>query len=591
MDPIRDYDAFINGHWKETHHIPKDKSRWSMFTMVSSKIDHELESICKHDRGLIGQVYQKALHPPTYISPLVLNMIESVSKITTLDDFIKLSWKYYLMDVKSFFRIDVDMDSKNNTIQVPHVYQAGLGLNDKSYYNNENTCQAYKHYIDSLCQLYGFHVSSSEIIALEKQIATLSMDAVNKRNVDKIYHRVEHKDLPTFFTLLGLDLPYIIVDNMEWFQALPALLKNTPLETWKYYLIYKIADSYAMFQTKAIRYTKFAFYQQTLLGTKKQSSSSYLAVQLVKRYLPTLLQQMYIDYYFDHSMRQKALEMTQRIIRVLKWSIMASTWMSEETKQLSLQKILNMKIDIGYPSKWEEEYNTFPMDTDLSTWNRNWSMWKYQRLVFGKFYQPSDRNVWGTYHTYDVNAYYESERNRVVLPAGLLQKPFLGYTNDSQNYGALGTLIGHELTHGFDDQGSKFNPKGELLPWWTPSDLKTYEDRSDHVRKFYFKKIVGGEHINGRLTLGENMADIGGLTLSLRAAPNVTLFLFFTTYAIIWRDLMEKKTAQQYAHINPHSPNKFRINAVVTHIPEFYQAYGHKLTLSQINKLRKFSIW
>jgi putative endopeptidase len=275
--------------------------------------------------------------------------------------------------------------------------------------------------------------------------------------------------------------------------------------------------------------------------------------------------------------------------------------MSTETKQASLEKLSKLKICVGRPTKWPStagQWADLNWETaDLSTLYASRSMWAYQTHVIQEFYRPVDRNLWAM-RAYEVNACYDLNMNQMIIPAGIIQKPFFGHTKVSRNFGALGSVIGHELTHGFDDQGRKFNPDGNLVPWWNSSDIKEYEHRAAKVRNYYASLSFMGMPVNGKLTLGENLADIGGLTLSLRALERANGALkpadyraFFKAYAVLWRLLITKKAAKKSNLSNPHAPDKFRVNGVVTHMVEFYRAYGHQLNPQQIKKLHSYSIW
>jgi len=616
MNSLIDYDTFINGKWKKTHFIPNDKTRLSMFTLISDKIKKQLCALCSKDQSNLGNLYRIALNlqQNSKISPWLISLLKDCDQIATLDEFVEMSWKCYVMDIPAvFFIFSIVVDLKNNKQYIPSIRQATLGLSD-NYYSDTTVCSQYATYIKTLCHLYGFSVDSNAIVNFEKKIIDLHISSSESRDVDKVYNIILCQDLPKYFNIFkNQGFNKVIVDNLVLLDRLEDLLSSTPIQVLKDFLIFKVANSYAIFQSKIIKDTKFEFYEKTLNGRQKQQDAQLYALNIVKKILPTALQQLYIKHYFDENTKKQCFMMLQNIIATLQESITNLSWMTPETKRLSLNKIKNIQICVAYPEKWELDYaiscmtddmpcmtDDMPCMTDVrldfSKYYSSFAMWIFKKNI-NKFGTIVDRNRWNSARAYDVNAYYDHEYNRIIIPAGIMQKPFFGFSKIIQNYGALGCVIGHELTHGFDDQGRKFNPEGKLLSWWSQKDIDTYENRAELVENFYSSKIIEGTQVNGSLTLGENLADIGGIILSIRALKRLNFNnfnnfkLFFESYAKMWRALTTKETTIKYLNTNHHSPNNLRINVVVTHIPEFYSSYGVKLTNKEIRELEKFSIW
>ena len=599
-EPVKDYDAFVNGQWKATHRIPADRTRWSTFDMVARKIEKQLIQLCQQDSGPVGQIYKKVLHSPDRLSPCVQEMLAAVQEVRTKKDFTRLSWRYYSKGVQTFFGVNVQPDAKNSFRNLPHVYQSGLGLPDKSFYRDAPVRAAYKKYIADLCQLYGYKVAAEPLVAFEESLAVLHLDPAELRQVDQTYHVLTAAELPSFFQLLGLSLSRVVVHNDKLLQALPGLLARTPLSVLKDYLRFKVARAYSTFQTRAIRDCSFAFYRVFLMGQKRRRSKQVTALNLVKQWLPVHLQQLYLARFFPEQRLTACLAMVEAVVAALQQAIQSAGWMSAATKKASLVKLAGLKICVGAPEKWptvQGQWAELDVDRcDLSMLQQSWAAWSYDQHVVQKFYQPTDRDLWDM-SVYEVNASYDLSLNQMVIPAGIIQKPFFGFSGASRNFGGLGSVIGHELTHGFDDQGRKFNPRGNLENWWTQDDITAFEHRARKVREFYAHLKVNGQPVNGKLTLGENLADIGGLTLALRAlkqsksTPSPDLREFFLAYATLWRQLMLPKAAKQSLLTNPHAPDKFRVNAVVSHLPAFHQAYGHALSPAAIRNMSEFSIW
>ena len=589
MKPIlHDYDSYINGQWKKTHRIPVDRGRWSTFDMLSEKIKGRLCYLCQTDKAM-APFYIKMLEPVIKISPAMNLMFVSIDGITTLQEFITLSWQFYKQDVQTFFGLDLTIEKGQN---LPSFYQSGLGL-PKSYYADKKIIRDYQIYIEKLSTAYGHPVDAAAVILFESRLAKLHLSPSAHRDVVQTHNLIKNTELPTFFQFFNLPLKDVIVDNLTLFQTLPSILQETPIKVLKDYLRYKVACDYALFQPKAIRAINFEFYGKRLHGQKKQQGKKMRALHLVQSFLPEQLEQLYIKSLpnLDHT-RKKCLTMIFSIVDALKVSIKNSTWMTDSTKEKSLEKLYQLTIDVGYPKKWRDTtgLNLDPK-CDIAVLNQERAAWYFEKHVLGEFYKPTDVAIWEM-AVYEVNAYYDLSLNKVIIPAGILDRPFFGYTEDERNFGALGCIVGHELTHGFDDQGRKFNPQGELKKWWTESDIRAYEHRAAKVRTYYSEMKYMGLPINGGLTLGENLADVGGLKLSLRAlGANPDYHTFFKAYAVLWRELIREKALRTSILSNPHAPDKLRINAVLSHIPEFFQTYGQQLSPQKIQQLNEFSIW
>lgn len=594
MDPIKDYDTYINGKWKKKHRIPDDRGRWSTFDILSEKIDKQLCQLCQADTDDLAAFYNRALEPIRTIT--IKNLLMRIIPIETLEDFLRLSWEYYQIDVQTFFGLGLSVEKGVN---LPYIYQSGLGLPDKSNYTDKTIVPDYLDFIGRFGRAYGFAFDVQGIFDFEQRLAVLHMDNTTARNVNITHNRLAAKDLPDFFSLFQLDLKDVIVDNVALLRALPELLKTTPLAVLKDYLRYKVASDYATFQPKAIRQIKFDFFSKRLLGRIHPPARKMRALQMVENFFPEKLEQLYLrkgcpD--LAHA-RTACTKMVKQITAVLKTSIENAPWITGQTEKRSLEKLNRLTVEIGYPKRWRstEGLDIAPgSDLSFAEMHMKRAKWFYQQYVRKQFYRVVDMAIWDM-AVYDVNAYYDLNLNMVVVPAGILQKPFFNYTEVSRNFGGLGCIIGHELTHGFDDQGRKYNPQHEMKQWWTPRDIRAYEHRAAKVRKYYSEMKFMGHPLNGALTLGENIADIGGLKLSLGALKLLPgrpdYRSFFKAYAILWRELIRPKAVRQSLLENPHSPDGIRINAVLAHIAEFHQTYGHPLSLKAIEQLNEYSIW
>jgi putative endopeptidase len=602
LSPRQDYDDFINADWKKTHRIAPNSSQLSMFSQLSKKIYKQLCVLCEGDKGVLGHIYAAALaHEANVhqVSPYILNMFAEINGVETLEGFIRLSWKYYQRGVSMFIGISVSPDEKQSRQKVPNIVESGLNLPEKNYYTDKELLKTYKKYIEDLCLLYGQPVDGGKIIDFEIALANLQLDRTQARDVDKTYNKYMSSDLPDFFRLFDLPITYVLVDNPTYLESLPRILGETALETLKHYLIFNVANDYAKYQTRAIRLTHFNFFSKYIEGKQKHSNKKIYALSIVKQFLPDLLQRAYVKRHFSKETGTACLKMVHLIIASLQTAIQRSEWMTGKTKKISLEKLRNMTLHVGAPKRYKSskgQWAGIPIEQcDLTELKAARSAWYYGKHILGQFYKPVDKEIWSM-ATYEANACYNSTKNYIIIPAGIIQMPFFGYPDLASNLGGIGTLIGHELTHGFDDQGRKFNQFGNLDKWWSPTDIEAYELRAAKVKAFYSNLMYQGLPVNGALTLGENIADIGGVTLSLRAlqasGKSPDYRAFFKAYAIIWRQLINAKAVRLNNRTNPHAPDKYRINAVLSHIPEFQWTFKVKPGDGMyVKQDRHYSIW
>jgi putative endopeptidase len=449
------------------------------------------------------------------------------------------------------------------------------------------------------------------IFKLESEIADIHWSRAERRDADKTYNPMSLSELVQF----APDFPWaedlreqgianpssgerqVIVSEKSAFPGLASLFKRTSVDTWRDYLTFHYLSSHAPYLTKRFDDARFEFYGKVLGGQREQLARDKRGVRYVGGMMGENVGRLYVARYFPADAKAKAQELVRNLLSVYRQRIQTADWMSPETRRQALEKVGTFSVKIGYPDKWRD-YSAFRVDPEdlLGNQARGARFEWNRRLV--RLDQPVDRSEWGM-SPQTVNAYYNSSLNEIVFPAAILQPPFFDPNADpAVNYGGIGAVIGHEISHGFDDQGSKYDAEGVLRNWWTEADRKNFDERTNAlVDQFNAYSPVPGLFVNGRLTLGENIADLAGLTvaqaayhLSLNGATPPVLDGFsgdqrlFLGYAQVWRFKAREETLRQRVLSDPHSPPEFRINGIVRNVDAWYDAYkvapGEKLYLA-----------
>jgi putative endopeptidase len=600
--PADDYNMYVNGAWISTNKIPDDQTRWGSFMILNEENLARCRAICEERAdSLIGQLYAKMMTPASAIDPTFASFINEIhSRVADASSYFAVAARMLTAYGQSAtFHICKSEDSKNPELRVPHLTQKGLGLPDKSYYTDRKDVHAaYATYITELCAIFGVpDVDGNAVLAFEARLAEKHLDRDKRRDPDVVYNKREWRQLAmgTFFDSLDLadkalsDMTYAIVDNPALLEHIASVVADTDVATLRAHLIFSFADHVAPYATSAAQERRFEFRGRVLSGQKSNDPLWKRSVRVVESLLGDELGKEYVARHFPGSKREECSSMVGDLRTALKETLEALDWMAPATKEHALLKLSRFGVKIGVPTQWHSieglwdgvDVKTASLGELLAKWFE-WD-WRYQEVA--KFYTPPERELWHmTPQT--VNAYYHPEMNEIVFPAGILQKPFFGFETYEENLGAIGVVIGHEMTHGFDDQGRKYNALGELKDWWTQEDAKEFDIRAATVRDHFGSIQVQGKNVNGQLTLGENIADIGGIKLALRAlrihyggddkVSEDILKRFFTAYAGIWRMIVRPETELKLLAIDPHSPCHLRINAALGHIAEFAKVYGVK---------------
>jgi putative endopeptidase len=501
-------------------------------------------------------------------------------------------------------------DMHDATMTIANVDQGGLSLPDRDYYlktdpKTMETREKYLAHVQKMFELLGEKpetaaAEAKTVLSVETELAKAAMDRTERRDPNKRDHKMSVAELQAlapnfeftryFAAVAAPKFEILNVGNPEYFKSINAVLNTIPVADWQAYLRWHLLRSSASMLPRPFVEEEFNFWRHYLAGQKEMEPRWKRCVASTDMLLGEALGQIYVDRTFGVGGKQRTLKMVEAIEKAMGDDIRTLPWMTDTTKQAAQGKLAKIANNIGYPDKWRD-YSTVKVVRGDAVGNlRRAASFETQRQI-NKIGKPVDRKEWGMTPP-TVNAYYRPSNNDINFPAGILQPPFFdSKIDDAVNFGAIGSVIGHELTHGFDDQGAKFDPVGNLSNWWSPQDLAEFQKRSDCIADEYSSFVaVADVHLNGRLTLGENSADNGGVRLSymalqdrLKTNPQTSLIdgftpeqRFFLGYAQVWCQNVTPESSRMLAKTDPHSPGQYRVNGVVVNMPEFQKAFGCK---------------
>ncbi|MBU1310308.1 MAG: M13 family metallopeptidase [Gammaproteobacteria bacterium] len=618
--PQQDFFRYVNGNWLDSTEIPADKARWGSFDELRENAEKQVLAIVQqlasqqHAKGSEGQkiadLYQSFLDEELAevlgLNPLrgelaAIENLKSHADLTTLWG----NWQRYRIGTP--VAVYVGQDQKQSDQYITGGSQAGLGLPDRDYYLKDDArsielLQKYQAFIAQLWTLAGFDNAqqvAADIVALEKQLAGAQWSRVQNRDRNATYNKLSVTELSqlapgfnwqAFLTAANLgDINELVVRQPTYFTAFAKLQANTPVKQWQQYLKFHLLRSNANNLSKAFVDASFDFYGKTLNGLQEQRSREKRAVSLVDNNLGFMVGKKYVEQYFKPEAKARMDQMIENLRAAFRQSIDELEWMSPVTKKQAQIKLAKFNTKIGYPDKWRD-YSCVEINAaDLVGNLRRSAECEYQRSI-NRLGKPVDRTEWGmTPQT--VNAYYSSTMNEIVFPAAILQPPFFNVdADDAVNYGAIGGVIGHEFTHGFDDQGRRSDGDGNLRDWWTEQDAAQFQQRAQlMVDQYSAFNPIDDLHLQGALGLGENIADLGGLTVSYKAYQNslqgqsgavIDGFTpeqrFFMGWSQVWRIKFRDEALRQQVITGPHSPGMYRVLGTLSNMPQFYQAYDVK---------------
>ncbi len=618
-DPCVDFYQYSCGAWVEQNPVPGDRPGWGRFDELYRNNEAILRDILEkasQDRPGRTAVEQKI--GDYYAACMDEKMVESrgleplrpdLERIAALKDkrgLPALVADLQEADVDALFGFGAIQDFKDSTRVLAVTTQGGMGLPSRDYYLQEDPQSVeirkkYLAYLQKTLELLGDSpekaaAGARAVLQLETDLAKGALSPVERRDPDKLYHLMTVAQLQaltpsfdwkTYLAEVGLpQAKELNVMEPEFMKQVEARLAAVPLGDWKTYLRTRLATDLADMLPAAFVNAEFGFFDATLSGTQELRPRWKRCVEATDEHLGEALGQKYVEVTFGEEGRRRMDELVQALIRALDRDIRELDWMGDATEKEALNKLARISTKIGYPKTWRDYGSLRVVRGDaLGNWTRA-AQFESRRQI-GKIGRPVDRLEW-LMSPPTVNAYYMASMNDINFPAGILQPPFFDVgLDDAVNFGAIGAVIGHELTHGFDDEGRKFDAEGNLRDWWTPEDARKFEERTACVDKQYSGyTAVGDVKVNGRLTLGENTADLGGLRIAYMALQDVLAGKkvaprdgftpdqrFFLGWAQIWCENNQPEYSRQLALTNPHSPGRYRVNGVVSNLPEFRQAF------------------
>ena len=621
VSPCDNFFQFASGTWLKNNPIPAAETRWGAFNELADRnqaIERRILDKAASDRMAkpgtnlqkVGDFYAAAMDSVTIEKAGLTYLQPRLNQINNIQDLVTM--QHYLADPKSFatgwYGFSVAQDSKNSTQYAVRMGQGGLSLPDRDYYLKDDARSkairaAYQTYQVSLLLLLGDDQATAEknaaaVTRIETRLAKISRTRValrdrlsnyNKLTVEQASADYPNLNIPLLLKDSGLNsAKEIIVGQPEFLKEVSAMFKEEPLADQKQYLRWHLVSAVTSALPKAYGDASFKF-SQVLSGAKQQQPRWKRALRATDGALGEAFGQLYVDEAFSPAAKARAKVMVENLRTAYAERIQATEWMSAATKTEALKKLNAFAVKIGYPDKWQD-YSALKISRESALNNlfatAEWS----SRDNLSKFGKAIDRGEWGMTPP-TVNAYYNSSMNEIVFPAGILQPPFYDpKADDAVNYGGIGAVIGHEMTHGFDDQGRKSDASGNLRDWWTKEDGEKFMAKAAVVGKqFDAFSPLDSVHVNGNLTMGENLADLGGLTIAHQAfqktaqskgGKSIDGFTpeqrFFLGYAQIWRSNQRPEAMRQQIQTDPHSPGEYRTNGPLQNMPEFHAAFGCK---------------
>ncbi|MEY0725678.1 M13 family metallopeptidase [Providencia rettgeri] len=621
IEPGNDFYRYVNEDWVNKAQIPTGMPRINSFVELYLNTEKQIQSIIDqlqqipenkltHNQRNIRNLYLSYLNETAIeqagITPIKSDL-DAIKKAKSHSDISQLMTQ---PDYKSLISYWVDLDAKAPDTYVLYIGQGGLGLPNRTYYLDntpqmEDIRKSYIAYIATMLELAGekdVTQKAQKIFDLEKAIATVHWSPEARRDTIKNYHAMtlaEMKnhtqgfDWDSFITsrkLTDKQLAKVVVETDSAVEQTAKIFADTPVSTLKDYLTFQYISEHARYLNQTIAEAQFDFYSKKLNGIEKQRTRQERALQTVNSLQGEPLGQIYVEQYFDPQAKEKIKDLVSYVRGTFNSRLKVNDWMDEPTRQEALKKLEQFTVKVGYPDQWNDfsEINLKP-DSLLENYKQVLA-WSYDDMI-GKIGQPVRQWEWGmTPQT--VNAYFNPVQNEIVFPAAILQAPFFDPNVDpAYNYGAIGAVIGHEMGHGFDDQGSLYDGTGQLRNWWSESAKTHFKEKTAKLVEQYNGFTVDGLKVNGELTLGENIGDLGGLNIALSAykqfakenypngeAPIIDgttgLQRFFIAWARTWQELSNKESERNKIMTDPHSPNQFRANGVVRNIDDWYETFG-----------------
>ncbi len=618
--PGNDFDTYANGGWKKLNPLPADRGRFGSFDKLAEVAEKQVNDLvtttaaANNAKGSIGdkiatlfnsgmdtaKIEKQGLE---YIDPY----LKEIDQISTPDEVQLALIRFHQYGLSPLFGLYGAADSRNSSMVIAQLTQAGMGMPDRDYYLNEDPRSVdlrakYITYMTTMFKSIGNDEATSasnaqKVMTLETKLAKAAMSRLEMRDPNKTYNKVTTDELnklsPVFnwnryFTDMGIGNPGSVnINQPEFVREISALLTAIPVEDWKIYLKWNLINETASYLSSNFVQASFDFYGKAMTGTEVMRPRWKRVLGVTSGALSEALGQLYVKAYFPQEAKDRMVKLVSNLRVALGERIQNLEWMSPETKKKAMEKLATINVKIGYPDKWRD-YSGLEIKDDAYVLNVLRANKFETEFSLGKINKPVDKLEWFM-SPQTVNAYYSPDKNEIVFPAAILQPPFFFKDgDDAVNYGAIGVVIGHEMTHGFDDQGRKFDKEGNLTDWWTADDATRFDARTKILVDQYNSFVVLDTiHANGQLSLGENIADLGGLNISFQAFRTANIQKdaidgftpdqrFFLAYAHVWGQNTRDKEILRRTKEDVHSLGRFRVLGPLQNLPEFYAAFDVK---------------
>lgn len=622
QDPGTDFFRYATGGWLDANPLTDEYARYGQFDALREKSREQLKELVLEQAAKesepgsnaqkVGDLYKMVMDSTTRnaqgVEP-VKPLMDEVAALKDKSEIIPLMARNTRVGIGGFFGTGIGTDIMDSNSNQLGLYQGGLSLPEKEYYSDNdeitlNIRAKFQEYVVNMFKLHGFEAAAAQkkmeaVMAIETRIAAKHLSRVERRNPLNSYHKMTYAELKNtipginwdeYYSILGINgIEVLNLAHPEAIKEVAAIIAETPLDDLKAYLEWRVIRSTSNELTDDIEAETFAFYGTVLSGKKVQQPRWKRAVSTVDGALGDIIGELYVAKHFPPAAKERMTQLVKNLQVALGERIDAQEWMSEETKKAAHEKLNTFTVKIGYPDKWDD-YSGLVIDPALSYAEncRRMSEFGWNKHVNEKWGKPVDREEWHmTPQT--VNAYYNPTTNEICFPAGILQYPFFDMDEDDAfNYGAIGVVIGHEMTHGFDDQGRQFDKDGNFANWWTDEDAAKFNERTQVIVDFFDKiEVLPGLNANGKLTLGENIADHGGLMISMQAFKNATKEnplpvvngftpeqRFYLSYSGVWAGHVRDEEIRNLTKSDVHSLARWRVNGTLPHIDDWYTAFG-----------------
>ena len=600
VKPGNDFYDFATIGWRNNNPIPNDYTRFGSFELVDKMNDERVREIVEQDNGKIGMLYNIAMDEQKLnadkITP-IQKYLKEIDEIKTREDLPKYLGRMHRFS-SAFWGDGVELDEKDSTHYLYNITQGGTGLSRDYYFDDDDKSKQirkkYKEYIKTQMKNFGVEVDSDKLYAFEERMAKSFYKKEKLRDPLANYHKKSYAELKkefngfdwdAYFDARGVKPEFVNIRQIEPINESIAIMNDTDLNLIKTYLKFRVINGATSFLDNKTYDIAFDFYNREMAGQKEPKPRWKRAINMIDGSLGEMVGQIYVKKYFPASAKKRMENLVANLGRAYEARIKNLTWMSEDTKKQAIQKLHTFRAKIGYPDKWRD-YSKLEIKND-SLYENMMRVSEFEDAFWlAKVGKEKDPTIWYM-NAHEVNAYYDPSTNEICFPAGILQYPFFDMeSDDAFNYGAIGSIIGHEMTHGFDDEGRHFDMDGNMKDWWLDTDAKQFETRANIMKEHFNNIFVApGVHANGEFTLGENLADYGGVTIAFDAyrkfgekSEDANGFTadqrFFIAYAMTEASNIRDEDALRLTKTNEHSLSRWRVNGILPHVEAWYDVFN-----------------